>query len=135
MIVPDASVLIPALIDDGGDGALAREVMEADGDLHAPYLLDVEVVSALRKLTRGQVLTASRGERAIEDYDDVAMTRYAHLGLVPRIWQLRDNLSSYDATYAALAEALGCTLLTADAKLAGASGVRCTVRLIGSSGG
>lgn len=135
MIVPDASVLIPALIDDGGDGALAREVMEADGDLHAPYLLDVEVVSALRKLTRGQVLTASRAERAIEDYDDVAMTRYAHLGLVPRIWQLRDNLSSYDATYAALAEALGCTLLTADAKLAGASGVRCTVRLIGSSGG
>jgi len=135
VIVPDASVLIPALIDDGGDGALAREVMEADGDLHAPYLLDVEVVSALRKLTRGQVLTASRAERAIEDYDDVAMTRYAHLGLVPRIWQLRDNLSSYDATYAALAEALGCTLLTADAKLAGASGVRCTVRLIGSSGG
>jgi len=135
VIVPDASVLVPALVDEGGDGALAREILEADGDLHAPYLLDIEIVAALRGLVRRKTLTAERAERAIADYDEVAITRYPHLGLISRIWQLRDNVSAYDGTYVALAEALDCTLLTADTKLAVAYGPRCLVRVIGPGGG
>ena len=135
MIVPDASVLVPALVDDGGDGALAREILEADGDLHAPYLLDIEVVAALRGLIRSKALTAERAELAIADYDEVAITRYPHLGLISRVWQLRDNVSAYDGTYVALAEVLDCMLLTADARLATAYGPRCMVRLIGPGGG
>ncbi|MCI0689168.1 MAG: type II toxin-antitoxin system VapC family toxin [Sporichthyaceae bacterium] len=128
-------MLIPALVDEGASGALAREILEADGDLHAPYLLDVEVVSGLRGLVRGKVLTAARAEHAMADYDDLAMTRYAHLGLIPRIWQLRDNLTAYDATYVALAEALDCALLTADGRLTAAAGPRCAVRFIGPDEG
>lgn len=104
MIVLDASVVVPALVDQAGSGALAREVLTADSDLHAPHLLDVEVASVLRRHARCGLLAPARAAAALTDLDDLALTRYPHVGLLPRIWQLRENLSAYDATYAALAE-------------------------------
>src|SRR5205823_5306872 len=90
-------------------------------DLHAPHLIDVEVVSALRRLVASGETTASRGEEAIVDLLDLPIERYPHDGLVPRVWQLRDNFSAYDAAYVALAEAVAdepVSLLTGDARLA-----------------
>jgi len=130
VIVLDASVVVPALVDQAGSGALAREVLTADSDLHAPHLLDVEVASVLRRHARCGLLAPARAAAALTDLDDLALTRYPHVGLLPRIWQLRENLSAYDATYAALAESLSATLLTADRGLGRAPGLRCPVRLL-----
>ncbi len=131
MIVVDASVVVPALIDSGGDGALAREVFNTDGDLHAPYLLDLEVASTLRRRTLNGSLDPARAEAALLDFTDLAVTRYPHLGLLSRIWRLRDDLSAYDASYVALTEALGATLVTADGRLSRAPRLRCQVRYLG----
>ncbi|MGH3980131.1 MAG: type II toxin-antitoxin system VapC family toxin [Pseudonocardiaceae bacterium] len=130
MIVPDASVVVPALVDAGGSGALAREVFAADGDLHAPHLLDIEVASVLRRHAMAGILAPARVEAALVDLDDLAVTRYPHLGLLPRVWQLRANLSAYDAAYVALAESLGATLVTADGRLGRAPGLCCHRRVL-----
>jgi predicted nucleic acid-binding protein len=84
----------------------------------------------LRRLVREGTLTASRAEGAIEDLMDLRITRYPHLLLLPRIWQLRHNLSAYDAAYVVLAEKLGATLLTRDAKLASAAGHSAIVEVV-----
>ena len=89
--------------------------------LHAPHLIDVEVLSALRRLVSSGEATAERSGEAIADLLDMPIERYPHDILVPRIWQLRENFSAYDASYVALAEALAdepVPLLTADARLA-----------------
>jgi predicted nucleic acid-binding protein len=130
VIVPDASVLVPALVDDSGDGALAREVLVADGDLHVPHLADVEVVSVLRRLVLAGALERDRAQAAIADLDELPMVRYPHLGLLPRVWRLRDNVAAYDATYVALAEVLGATFLTTDRQVAEAPHLGCAVRLL-----
>ncbi len=129
MIVPDASVVVPALVDEGRDGARAREILGSDGDLHAPHLLDVEVASVLRRHSGRKWISAARAAAALADLEDLAVTRYPHLSLLPRVWQLRANVSAYDAVYVALAEALGAAFVTADARLARAPGLRCPLRL------
>ena len=88
----------------------------------APHLLDLEVGQVLRRLAREGAVSAQRGEEAIQDLLDLRVTRYPHFVLLPRIWQLRDNLSAYDAAYVALAEELDATLLTRDARLVSAPG-------------
>lgn len=128
-MVPDASVVLSALVDAGGSGALAREAF-GDDDLHAPHLLDVEVTSALRGRVLGGHLDAPRAAAAIDDLGELAIRRHAHPRLLRRAWDLRDNLTVYDAVYVALAEALDGVLVTADAKLAGAPGLQCRVRLL-----
>lgn len=91
----------------------------ATEDLHAPSLLDIEVVSALRGLTRAGHLSGTRAQDALTDFDDLPVQRWpAADALRRRAFQLRDNPSSYDAAYVALAEALECPLLTRDARLA-----------------
>lgn len=129
MIVPDASVVVPALVDERRDGARARELLSSDADLHAPHLLDVEVASVLRRHSATKWISASRAAAALADFEDLAVTRYPHLSLLPRVWQLRANVSAYDAVYVALAEALGTAFVTADVRLARAPGLRCPVRL------
>lgn len=128
-MVPDASVVLSALVDDRGSGALAREVL-TDDELHAPHLLDVEVTSALRGRVLGGHLDPSRAASALDDLADLAVSRYAHPWLLARAWELRDNLTIYDAVYVALAEALGQPLVTADARMAEAPGLRCELRLL-----
>ena len=121
MIVVDASAVIDALsIVDGTADLRARMTVE---ELHAPTLLDFEVVSALRGLTLGGHLTATRAEDLLGDFEDLLLHRWPSADpLRRRAFALRDNLSSYDASYVVLAEALDCPLLTRDARLARSGG-------------
>lgn len=130
MIVVDASVLANALADDGGDGRTARGRLRGEVDLTAPDLVDVETVSVLRRRWLGGTLTARRFSTAIDDLEDLDLARFPTLPLMRRAYELRANLTSYDATYVALAEQFGCTLVTADARLASAPGILCPVDLV-----
>lgn len=129
MIVVDASVLVTALASGGSDGALARQRLAGE-QLHAPHLIDVEVVSALRALVTRRAIKAAAATAAIDDLTRLPVRRVPHLRLLARCWELRPNLSVYDAAYVALAEALQLPLLTADARLARAPGTRCEVELL-----
>lgn len=131
MIVVDASVLVNALADDDADGDLARSRLLADPDLHAPSLVDLEVLSVLRRQLRLGRLDNRRAELAVTDLRMLALTRYPHLELVSRVWALRDTLTPYDGAYVALAETLDCPLVTSDERLARASGSDCPVELLG----
>ena len=130
MIVVDASVLANALADDEADGRLARDHLMIGGDLVAPDLVDVETVSVLRRRWLAGDITARRFSAAIDDLEDLSLTRFPALPLMRRAYELRANVTAYDAGYVALAEQLDCTLVTADARLAGAPGVRCRVHLV-----
>ena len=129
MIVVDASVVVTALADDGGNGEKARQRLLAD-QLVAPHLMDVEVVAAWRRLAGAGRLEEQRLALARADLRSLAIERVPHGPLLERVWELRANLTPYDATYVALAEVLGAPLLTADTKLAGAPGLRCTVEVL-----
>lgn len=130
MIVVDASVLANVLADDGMDGRRARTELRQAGDVSAPDLVDVETVAVLRKRWLDKALTAQRFATAVDDLRALDVHRFPTLPFVRRAYELRSNVTPYDAAYVALAEALGCELLTADARLAKASGPRCTIRLL-----
>jgi len=130
VIVIDASVLANALADDGVDGDAARTAIRSDPDLAAPDLVDVETVAVLRKQWLTKKLTARRFRISIADLTDFAIVRYPTLPFMARAYELRSNVSSYDAAYVALAETLDCPLLTADRRLANASGPRCEIRVV-----
>jgi len=133
VLVVDASVLATALGDDGSDGDLARARLR-DQQLAAPELIDVEIASVLRRQLSAGRLDARRARLALDDLVDLPMQRAPHLSLLARCWDLRDNLTIYDAAYVALAEALGTTLLTADTRLANAPGVMCPVEVLSADG-
>ena len=126
MIVVDASVLANVVGDDGADGDRARAALVGE-DVSVPDLVDVEVVSVLRRRWLAKSMTARRFVAAIDDLASLPADRYPALPFMPRAYELRANVSAYDATYVALAEHLGCSLLTADARLASAPGPRCTI--------
>ena len=132
MLVVDASVLAVALADDGPDGDAARGRLRGE-TLAAPELVDLEVASVLRRQNRGGVLDNRRAEFAMSDLRALPMHRASHRALLPRCWELRDNLTTYDAAYVALAEALAATLLTGDRRLAHAAGPTCTIELLRTS--
>jgi predicted nucleic acid-binding protein len=124
VLVVDASAVTELLLGRPSADHVAEVIAGHGYDLHAPHLLDVEVVSAIRRVVSRDDASAARGTEAIEDLLDLPIERYPHHLLVPRIWSLRDNLSAYDAAYVALAEVVtdgGAPLLTADARLAGAA--------------
>lgn len=127
MIVVDASAAVTGLLGDGD----ARRHLAAD-DLAAPHLADAEIAQALRAHVRRGVLQPADAGRALDRWIRFGVRRYAGVGLLPRVWELRDNLSAYDATYVALAEALGCPLLTGDARLAAATGPNCPTVVVRS---
>jgi predicted nucleic acid-binding protein len=131
VLVVDASVLVTALADDGGDGDLARSRLIGE-QLAAPELIDLEVMSGLRRLTAAGRLPARRTSLALADLMDLAIRRAPHLPLLRRCWELRASLTVYDAAYIALAEAMEVVLLTADERLARASGPRCTIEVLRS---
>jgi predicted nucleic acid-binding protein len=133
LIVVDASVLANAIADDEIDGRIAREVLREAKDLAAPDLVDVETVSALRKRWLAGTITEERFAAAVRDLEDLDLDRYPALPLMGRVFELRANLSAYDATYVALAEILGCELLTGDGRLAGAPGLACPIKVLVSS--
>lgn len=131
MIVVDASVLANALGDDGHDGRAARTRLAAD-EMAGPDLLDVETVAVLRRRWLAGDLSEGRFRVAIGDLEDLALERYPTLSLMRRVFELRANVTAYDAAYVALAERLGCALLTADARLANAPGLTCPVEVLGA---
>jgi predicted nucleic acid-binding protein len=130
VIVVDASVLLTALLDDGSDGDQARAHLRGES-LTAPELIDLEVLSAVRGLHHVGKLSTRRAEVALQDLTDLPLERVAHGPLLGRCWELRDNLTAYDAVYVALAEAVAAPLVTADRGLARAPGARCEMRLLG----
>lgn len=130
MIVVDASVLANAIGDDGRDGHRAREELRAGRELSAPDLVDVETVAVLRKHWLAGTLSDERFATAIQDLGDLELDRYPALPLMRRAYELRANVTVYDAAYIALAELLDCALLTGDRRLATAPGIRCPIRLL-----
>lgn len=131
MIVIDASVLANVVGDDGQDGHRARGALREVGDLAAPDLVDVETVSVLRRRWLAGTLPDRRFVAAVDDLEQLLVERVPALPLMRRAYELRANVTAYDASYVALAELLGCELLTADQRLAKAPGPRCTIRLLG----
>ena len=117
MIVLDASAVVDLLVDPVGRPALVERVL-GDDDLHAPHLLDVEVVQALRRLSSRGALSADRAADARADAALMPIVRYPHLALLERAWDLRENVSVYDGVYVALAELLQAPLVTCDRRLA-----------------
>lgn len=126
MIVIDASVLATALGDDGPGGRQARARIRGE-DLTAPEIVDLEVISVWRRTLTDE----RRAALALADLFDIPLRRVPHLPLLERCWELRHNLTPYDASYVALAETLEVALLTADRRLSHASGIRCAIEAIG----
>ena len=129
MIVLDASAALDWLLQTAAGQRIEQRIYSHHESLHAPHLLDLEVGQVLRRLVREGAVSAHRAEQAIEDLLDLRIARYPHFVLLPRIWQLRHNLSAYDAAYVALAENLGARLLTRDARLASVSGLTAPIEL------
>jgi predicted nucleic acid-binding protein len=122
MLVVDTSAVLAALASWPPDPALVMRLAD-DGDLHAPHLIDIEILNALRGLVRGGQLSEDRAHDVRTDVEDLAITRYGHQPLMDRVWALRANLTAYDAAFVALADALEVPLVTCDARLAKAPGV------------
>jgi predicted nucleic acid-binding protein len=131
MIVVDASAITELLLQTGLGIDVEQRLYRGDADdFHAPHLLDVEVLSALRRLVRAGEVPAGRAEEAIEDLALLRIIRHEHLDLAARAWQLRRNFTAYDAMYLALAESLDATVLTCDSRLSAAPGHAARVDVI-----
>jgi predicted nucleic acid-binding protein len=129
MIVLDASAAVDWLLQTPAGQRIENRIYAQNETLHTPHLLDLEVAQVLRRLVRQGVVSIRRADEAVRDLLDLRMTRYAHGVLLPRIWQLRDNFSAYDAAYIVLAEKLRAALVTRDARLASASGHAARIEL------
>lgn len=122
MIVVDASALLEALLGTQAAADVEDRLFARGQTLHAPHLPDVEVTQVIRRYALAGDIDAERGRQALTDLADLPLLRYPHEFLLPRIWDLRHNLTAYDATYVALAEALDAPLLTRDRRLAASVG-------------
>jgi predicted nucleic acid-binding protein len=121
LLVIDTSAVLAALA--GGHAAKrVKDRIASAGSLHSPHLLDVEILHALRGLVLGGKISADRAADVRTDFHDLNITRYPLGALSDRVWQLRDNLTAYDACFVALAESLNCELVTCDERLARAPG-------------
>lgn len=129
MLVVDASVVAPAVADGGPDGVRFRHRLHGE-QVAAPDLLRVEVISVIGRQLRVGTMDANQADQAVTDLLDLPVTVYPTAPLLVRCWQLRDNLTAYDACYVALAETLGCSLVTADSRLSRAPGTRCPIEVI-----
>jgi predicted nucleic acid-binding protein len=129
VIVLDASAAIDWLLQTAVGKQIESRIYSRGESLHAPHLLDLEVAQVLRRLVREVVVSAPRADQALHDLLNLRVTRYPHFVFLPHIWRLRHNLSAYDASYVALAEKLGATLITRDARLASASARAASVEL------
>ncbi|HEV8280475.1 MAG TPA: type II toxin-antitoxin system VapC family toxin [Candidatus Limnocylindrales bacterium] len=127
-VVVDASVVVAALVDAGSDGRWAGSELAAEG-LAAPHLMPVEVANILRRAVLAGDISADVAALAHDDLTQLRVDLFAYEAHAQRVWQLRDNLTAYDAWYVALAEALGAPLVTLDERIARARGPRCAVRL------
>lgn len=134
MIVVDASVVVTALVDAGPDGDRARARLGRDR-LLAPEVVDLEVLSVIRRRCAAGLLDVARAEQALDDLLALPIERAPHRPLLPRCWELRHNLTVYDAAYVALAEILGAVVVTGDQGLELAPGIRCPIEVVSTTGG
>ena len=130
MIVVDASAMLEALLRTPAAKAVEKFLFAPRQTLHSPHLLDIEVAQVIRRYSANGEIDSERGRAALADLADLPLHRYPHDFLLPRIWDLRNNLTAYDAAYVALAEALDAPLLTRDRRLAAAAGHHARVELV-----
>ena len=130
MIVLDASAVVELVLGTDTGRTVSDRIADPMVGLHVPHLIDVEVIHALRRYALEGELDGSAAALALDDYRALDLTRHAHEPLLGRVWELRRNLSAYDAVYVALAEALDAALVTCDVKLAHAPGVRRRAELL-----
>jgi predicted nucleic acid-binding protein len=130
VIVLDASVMVDLLTLEARDTAHIRARLLGEPRVHVPHLVDTEVTNALRGLVLRDRLAAARARRAIRRFAVLPLTRWPQTPLLSRVFALRDQLTAYDATYVALAEGLGATLLTRDARMAEAGGHRARIEVV-----
>ena len=129
MIVVDASAAVELLLGTARGALIAERIFDPAESLHAPELIDLEIAQVLRRYERARILDAARAEAALRDFADLPIERYSHRLLLPRAWELRANLTIYDAVYVALAELLEAPLLTGDTSL-NASQHRARIELV-----
>lgn len=132
MIVLDASAALELVLLTPLGRRIAQVIELGEETLHAPHLIDLEVLQAVRRFVRSSHLPPARAVEVLADFADLRIERYAHRPLAHRIWDLRDNATAYDGAYLALAEALPATLLTCDAALASVPGARARVEVLRS---
>jgi predicted nucleic acid-binding protein len=130
VIVLDASAALELLLRTKAAAAVEARLFDSNESLHAPHLLDIEVAQVLRRYAAAGLATSERCRAALDDLADLPLTRYPHDVLLPRVWELRRNLTAYDAVYVALAEALDAPLLTRDRRLSNAPGNRARINLV-----
>lgn len=133
MIVIDSSALLEVLLRSPRAPEIEKRIFASHEALHAPYLLDLEVAQVLRRYCISGEMSAARGQEAIIDLLNLPIARYPHDIFLDRIWELRNNMTAYDAAFVALAESLPAPLLTCDAKLAATIGHRATISLVAKS--
>jgi predicted nucleic acid-binding protein len=129
LIVVDASALLEVLLRTPVARAVERRLFDGGESLHAPHLIDLEAAQVLRRYAASGQIPAERGRAALDDLAAFRLRRYPHDWLMNRVWQLRDNMTAYDAAYVALAEALDAPLVTRDRRLAAAPGHRARIEL------
>jgi predicted nucleic acid-binding protein len=127
VIVVDTSALLAVVVGRPQSELLRERILREE--LHAPHLLDIEFLHALRGLVARRDLSLSRAEEAREDMNDFGILRYPHVPLADRVWELRGALTAYDAAFVALAEALAAPLVTCDGRLARATRHSATIEL------
>ena len=128
MIVVDSSAVLDALLKVPANERLLAQ-LGTDGDLHAPHLIDLEILHAARGLIRSRKLSEEWVARLRHEFAELSITRYPHQPLSDRIWELRHALTAYDAAFVALSEALAAPLVTCDRRLAGSSGHEAEIEL------
>jgi predicted nucleic acid-binding protein len=132
VIVLDASAAADVLLNSGPRAPRIRErIAESDDDLHVPHLFEVEVLGVLRRFSLRGMLSQERARLALDRLSSMRLARYPHAAMLPRMWELRDNVTTYDAAYIALAESLEAPLVTTDARLARAPSIRAAVEVYG----
>ncbi len=130
MIVVDASAVLEVLLRGSAAGAVEGRLFAPDEALHAPHLIDLEIVQVLRRHVLAGAMTAKQGAEALDVWRGFPLRRWTHEALLARAWALRETLTAYDAAYVALAEALDAPLLTTDSKLARAAGHGARVEVV-----
>ena len=130
MIVIDASAVLETLLRTPAGAAIDGRLFDSGETLHAPHLIDIEVAQVLRRYAATGDMDEERCRAALTDLADFPLRRYPHTILLPRVWELRHNVTAYDATYVALAETLDASLITTDRRLAAAPGHRARIELV-----
>ena len=127
--VLDASVVVELVLGTRAGARIRDRLLDPETSLHAPELLDLEVLNVLRRHVRAGTVAMERAEAAVRRLDELDLQRHRHGPMLRRIWSWRANLTAYDAAYVALAEVVGGPLLTTDARLSKARGLAVPIEL------